>query len=87
MVVFSGSLSINGIEDRELIKILEVKSRTEGSFIFNPQALQAQGAQGGRPAYYNNVSLGWNTEAGLNAAHEILTFLLKKEADRGAQVG
>lgn len=81
----SGSVTINGITDADLIKILQVKERYEGSLLFNPQQMQV-GLEQPRPGQppspqpqrstgYNNVILLWNEEKGLNAVLEILQHL------------
>jgi hypothetical protein len=82
----SGQITINGISDKELIKILEVKDKQEGSLIFNPQQMQAnmQVAHPNRPpvqpkdAAYNNVILQFTNENGLKAVREILHHLTEE---------
>ena len=84
MVNPNGTVVVNGITDAELVKILEIKIRHEGHFIFNPQQLVPV-APGRNPqgqafgAHYNNAFFTWTSEQGLVAVHEILGFLLKKE--------
>jgi hypothetical protein len=41
----NGSITINGIDDRGLVTILEVKERNEGKITFNPQQMQAPGSR------------------------------------------
>ena len=82
MVNPNGVLTLNGVTDQELVKILEVKIRHENAFNFNPQQMQNAGMTnvGNKPsAVYNNVALHWPNEKGLAAVHEIVNFLLKKE--------
>jgi len=38
--MISGTVTVNGINDKELVKILEIKVRHGQSLIFNPQQLQ-----------------------------------------------
>jgi protein-arginine kinase len=81
MINSNGTLILNGIQDPELVKILEVKMRHEQSLGFNPQQLQLGNVmhQGKAAQVYNNVNLGWSNENGLEAVQEIVHFLLKKE--------
>jgi hypothetical protein len=82
----TGQLMVNGISDRELIKILEVKERHEGSLIFNPAQMQAnmQVQHPNRPpvqqkeAAYNNVILQFTDDKGLKAVREILHHLTEE---------
>jgi hypothetical protein len=71
----SGSVTLNGISDHDLVIVLEVKQKHEGKLSFNPQQMQAT-TQGAPPASsYNNVILGWNGHPGLHAVREILERL------------
>jgi len=79
MAVITGSVVVNGIADQDLIKILEVKVKHEKNLFFNPQQLQPTQVPGQPGQVYNNVSLGWNGEDGLEAVHKIISILLKKE--------
>ncbi|MFZ0731422.1 MAG: hypothetical protein WAM79_03765 [Candidatus Sulfotelmatobacter sp.] len=82
MVNPTGNLTLNGITDAELVKILEVKMRHEANLGFNPQQMQVVNlpAQPGKQLQaYNSVILHWTTERGLEAVQEIVHFLLKKE--------
>ena len=86
MVNPTGNITINGITDFELVKILEIKIKHEGKFTFNPQQLQPQPAQRGPgmkiETYYNNATFGWQAEQGLEAVHEVIGYLLRKEERR-----
>jgi hypothetical protein len=78
----SGKLTLNGIDDKELVKILEVKMRHEGTLQFpanemQPGQIQRQG--GGPTPGYNNVNLSFNNEQGLEAVKEILHHLTEKK--------
>jgi len=69
----SGSVTINGIDDRGLVIILEVKERHEGKLGFNPQQLQPSNNPGNPPKQtYNNVILSWSQRPGLEAVMEVL---------------
>jgi hypothetical protein len=77
--MFTGNVTINGISDKELVKILEVKMKHERSITFNPQQLQAIGTNQPGQQLYNNVVLAWQNEDGMEAVHKIISLLLKKE--------
>jgi hypothetical protein len=87
MVNFTGTIAVNGISDKELVKILEIKLRHEGKFQFNPQQLQVANYPGQPGSFYNNAIFSWTNEGGLQAVYEIMAYLLKKEepAQSGAQ--
>jgi hypothetical protein len=77
--VFTGTVVINGVNDKDLVKILDIKIKHETSVFFNPQQLQAI-SQGNPPQQvYNNVVLNWQNEDGMEAVHQIISTLLKKE--------
>jgi hypothetical protein len=77
MVNCTGTITLNGVTDRELIQILESKMRNEGKFNFSPSALQIQSKPGQETAY-NNAILVWTSEDGLKAVNEIIGVLLNK---------
>lgn len=77
MINASGSIIINGITDKEMVRIWEFKAQHGNAFSFNPQQIQTVPNQG--TPYYNNVVFQWNGESGLKVMHEILSYLLKKE--------
>lgn len=84
-LAYTGALNVNGITDKDLVKILEVKIKHEKSLIFNPQQLQPAQVQGraqNDPQTYNNANFNWQDEDGLEAVHKIISILLKKE-ERG----
>jgi len=89
MVNPNGSLVLNGISDKELVKILEVKIQHENSLTFNPQQLGTVNANVGGKSVptYNNVVLGWAQENGLEAVQEIVHFLLRKEEEKAKVQG
>jgi hypothetical protein len=78
----TGSITLNGISDKELAKIWELKAKHEGKFNFQPNAMQ--------PVYlnnnpqqptgkYNNVTFTWQEDAGLKVVHEVIEYILKKD--------
>jgi hypothetical protein len=85
----NGSLVLNGISDKELVKILEVKIKHENSLTFNPQQLQTVNSNiAGKPVHtYNNIVLGWTQENGLEAVQEIVRFLLTKDEEKAKAQG
>ncbi len=77
MINPSGNITLNGITDKEMVRIWEFKAKNEGAFTFNPQQFQVISNQG--TAYNNNVAFHWSGEVGLQVMHEIVGYLLKKE--------
>lgn len=78
-MVNSGSITLQGVTDKDLVKLLEIKIRHEKVFFFNPQPLQPQNVGNNQPTFYNNVIFSWHGEQGLAAVHEFMSWLLKKE--------
>ena len=80
----TGSLTINGLEDADLVKLLEIKMRHEQALNYSPQQMQPQRVQTpqGVREFYNNVVLSWNGEQGLAAVQEAIETLLRKEDAR-----
>jgi hypothetical protein len=85
MTNFSGTITVNGISDKELVGILEIKLKHEGKFQFNPQQLQVASYPGQPGTFYNNATFSWGNEGGLHAVYEIMAYLLKKEEKAQAQ--
>jgi hypothetical protein len=87
MINPNGSLQLNGITDPELVRILEIKIRHEGSLLFNPQQMQGAGVNisGKVHPTYNSVILGWSSEKGLEAVQKVVHMLLKREEKATAQ--
>jgi hypothetical protein len=83
-MAYSGSVTINGLSDQDLVKILEVKIKYEKELYFNPQQLQPvqQQPPHGAAQIYNNAMFNWNNEKGLEAVHKIISILLKKEGQQ-----
>jgi hypothetical protein len=78
----SGSITLNGVNDKDLVKILEIKIKHEKSFQFNPQPMQVVGTNQPNIMLYNNVIFSWQGDDGLEAVHSLISMLLKKE-ERG----
>ena len=85
--MLSGNITINGIDDKELITLLKVKLQHEQSLVFNPGVLQqaSRPQHPGQPAArpndqqsYNNAQLSWNSETGLKAVKQLLHELTEK---------
>jgi hypothetical protein len=71
---------MNGISDRDLVVILEVKEKHEGRLTFNPQQMQPMQPVPNQPRQgYNNVILGWNDRSALRGIQEILQRLAPEE--------
>ena len=82
MLNCTGTITLNGISDRELIQILESKIRNEGKFTFNPQLLQLNQARTAQETSYNNAIFTWTSEEGLKAIHDITGLLLNEQAKK-----
>ncbi|MGH9432637.1 MAG: hypothetical protein ACRD3T_13930 [Terriglobia bacterium] len=85
----NGSITINGVDDKELVAILEIKVKHEQALDFNPQQLQPvlnnQTRQPIQPQTYNNAVFTWKSEDGLQAVREIVSMLLKIEKKEAAE--
>lgn len=82
MLNCTGTITLNGISDRELIQILESKIRNEGKFTFNPQLLQLNQGRTSQETSYNNAIFTWTSEEGLRAIHDITGLLLNEQAKK-----
>jgi hypothetical protein len=83
MVNPSGNMQLNGITDRELAEIFEIKAKHSPTvFNFNPQPIQNTGSS---PAIYNNVTFNWNGIEGLQIAQRLIAFLINPEEKAKAQ--
>jgi hypothetical protein len=82
MLNCTGTITLNGISDRELIQILESKIRNEGKFTFNPQLLQLNQGRTSQETSYNNAIFTWTSEEGLKAIHDITGLLLSEQAKK-----
>ena len=72
----SGSITLNGITEGELITILQHREKSGDKFGFTPQTLQpAQVAPG--KAGYNNAILTWGDAASFAIVYDLLTVLKK----------
>jgi hypothetical protein len=95
--MLTGSIVINGIDDKELRTLLSVKIEHEESLIFSPNQLQPiqQPVYPHRPGQpqpqpqparqeqrYNNAVVSWNNEAGLKAVKELLHRLTEHAEKR-----
>ena len=66
----NGSITMNGLSDKQLVTVLEAKIRHEGKLFFNPQHIQQVQFNPVRTGVLanNNVIVSWNDEAGFKAA-------------------
>jgi hypothetical protein len=74
----TGTITVNGITDEELIKILEIKLKHK-AMEFSPSQLQVQKQQN-QPTRYNAATFTWQDPAGLEGVHQVLGMLLKKQS-------
>lgn len=73
----SGSITLNGVTDTQMVRVWEYKAKANAAFGFQPNVLQP--VPGGQGSTYNNLLFNWQTEEGLKVVHEIIDYLLKKE--------
>lgn len=78
----SGSLTLNGASDHDLIEVLKAKEGHEDIFQFNPQQMSTQGVnEAGRTVFkYNNLELSWSRPEGLKIILDVLQRLLESPA-------
>jgi P pilus assembly chaperone PapD len=70
----NGSVTLNGVTDKQLVAVLEAKIHHEGKVFFNPQQVQQVPAQQPNPegkTLNNNVVVSWHNEEGFKAAIEL----------------
>ena len=71
----TGQMTLNNVDDKGLIVILEVKDKTSG-LGFNPNSMQQVPIQGQQPkTAYNNVIITWSQGQAIKGVIEILTRL------------
>lgn len=74
--MISGSVTINGVSDKQLRTVLDIKIKNEDVLNFNPQVLQPVAKQPGQTEQrYNNMFLSWTNQKGLKAVETILVDL------------
>ncbi len=91
MTNVTGNIVLNGLNDREMARIWEMKAKYGEAFNFVPnmqvippnQMQQRPGYPQQQPHYpfttYNNVTFSWTNVRGLEIVHEVISYLLKKE--------
>lgn len=70
----NGSVTLNGLTDKQLVTVLEAKIHHEGKLFFNPQTVQLQTIAGNRTVN-NNVIVTWQTEDGFKSVIGLLAEL------------
>jgi hypothetical protein len=74
----TGTLQLSGIDDANLVTILQVKEQYP-ILTFSPQQMQTAAVPGQVPKQiYNNVLIGWGQGDGLAALKELLNRLTAK---------
>jgi len=69
----SGTVTVNGISDKEVVMILELKERHPGKFNFGLQQLQPTNLPGNPPtSVYNNAVFTWSSHETFEIIMEIL---------------
>lgn len=87
--MYTGTLVLNGITDRDLVRVLEIKIKSGTRLFFNPQSLQLVSTEPNEPNQtsvqaYNNAVFVWQDEDGLKAIYEIILALLGRKAQKEA---
>jgi hypothetical protein len=75
-LAMTGQVTLNGIDDKQLAEVLEIKAKNPGKFGFNPQTLQATNTQGG--AAYNGATFTWSNREAFEIVQDIVNRLLPK---------
>jgi len=75
----SGQLILHGVEDTDLISILEMKKQHPSVYL-NLQPIQTQ-LKPGRGEIYNNVIVVWDHVDGLAAIVELLNRLSREQVE------
>jgi hypothetical protein len=70
----NGSVTLNGVTDKELVVILEAKIRNEGKIGFLPASVQQGGGSAANPLN-NQVLVTWPNEEGFKAVVHLLADL------------
>jgi hypothetical protein len=80
-MAIDGSITLNGVSDREMVRIWEYKAKDGTKFTFTPQTMHPVNDPRNQQftGVYNNVTFSWKDEVGLKVVHEILDYLLKKD--------
>ena len=94
MTNVTGQIRLDGVTDREMARIWDMKARHGDAFAFIPQGIQVvyPQPQPQRPGYpqqpqpqqhqtptYSNVVFTWSNPRGLEIVSEVITYLLMKE--------
>jgi hypothetical protein len=77
----NGSVTLNGVTEKQLAHIIEFKVAHEGRFQFNAaqgpqQQIVAKGPGQTPSIVYNNETISWNDDAGLKVVLELLHALV-----------
>jgi hypothetical protein len=78
----SGQLILHGVEDTDLISILEMKKQHPSLFYLNLQPIQTQ-LKPDAGEIYNNVIVVWDHVDGLAAIVELLNRLTREQVKSG----
>jgi hypothetical protein len=71
--MISGSVTLNGITDKQLVTVLEAKIHHENDVFFDPRHVQqtAMPAPNQTKTVNNNVIVTWRTDVGFKAVIEL----------------
>jgi hypothetical protein len=73
----NGNVTINGVSEKSLLKILKFKVVHEGQFVFNPAQAQQQQPNPQVPPTYNNVVIGRANDDQMRTVLQVLNLILK----------
>ncbi len=73
--MITGSITLDGLDDRDLIVIMEVKQRHEGKLTFRPEQMQTVSQVNPPKSIYNKAILFWNDNSSMDGIKEILNRL------------
>jgi hypothetical protein len=77
--MITGSLTLNGLNDADLINILQIKESTGSVFTLNPTNMTSmvirEGSEIGARETYNGVTLDWRDKSALTALLQVLQYV------------
>ena len=79
MATINGSITLNGITDKDMELIWGFKAKHGGALNFLPNTMQPVNVQG--RAAYNNVMFTYTTREGFNIIGEVINTLHKHEEE------
>ena len=72
----TGTIALNAVSEKSLLKVLEFKVAHEGQFSFNPSAAQQYQNNPQTPPIYNGVTLGFTSDEQLKTVLQVLSLIV-----------